>query len=140
MSEVVVGTPSPLVNPVLGTDEAELLSRAEQAVAAALRLGASGARASARSGRDVELRLRDGEIEKLQDAGSRGLSVELFVDGRYSSHSTADLRPASVEAFLRDAVALTRALAPDPHRRLSVSWQHFVRQSYPYSLYTRLRM
>lgn len=118
MSEVVTGAPSPLVTPVLGADEAELLSRAEQAVAAALRLGASGARASARSGRDVELRLRDGEIEKLQDAGSRGLSVELFVDGRYSSHSTADLRPASVEAFLRDAVALTRALAPDPHRRL----------------------
>lgn len=99
-------------------DKQQLLALAQDVVARATRLGASAARASARRGREVELRLRDGQIEKLQDAQSRGVSVELYVDGRYTSHTSADLSDRGLDAFLREAVALTRALAPDPHRRL----------------------
>lgn len=99
-------------------DQQQLIALAQDVVQRATALGASGARASASRGREVELRLRDGQIEKLQDAQSRSVSVELYVDGRYSSHSTADLSPRGLDAFLREAVALTRALVADPHRRL----------------------
>jgi PmbA protein len=40
----------------------------------------------------------------------------LWVDGRYSAHSTNDLRPASLESFVKEAVAITRSLQKDPFR------------------------
>ena len=40
--------------------------------------------------------------------------MSLMVDGRFSSHSTSDLRPESLRAFLERAVAATRFLEPYP--------------------------
>jgi len=97
----------------------ELLERARQAVEVATAAGAQGAFASASRSRDVEFSMRDGSLETVKDATSRGLFVRLFVDGRYSSSSTNDLRPDAVKAFVSDAVTLTRALAPDEHRQLA---------------------
>lgn len=84
----------------------------------ALSLGASEARVSLGRTRGVNLSWRDGRIEQLEDNTSRGVSVSLFVDGRFSSHSTGDLRPEALEPFLREAVAMTRLLEPDPARSL----------------------
>src|SRR5690606_32585430 len=55
---------------------------------------------------------------EVKDSTSRSLQVRLFVDGRYSAHSTTDVRPAEIERFVSEAVAMTRALQPDQHRRL----------------------
>jgi len=38
------------------------------------------------------------------------------VDGRYATYRTSDLRPEPLRAFVRDAVAMTRALERDPFR------------------------
>ena len=95
---------------------AELRERAEAAVALARRSGASDAWASASRTRGVSVEVRDGAIEKLQESTSRGLSVRLYVDGRYATYRTSDLRPEPLTAFLRDAVAMTRALERDPFR------------------------
>lgn len=96
----------------------ELLTRSEEAVALALTSGADGAFAWARRSRGVDWRYRDGVLEHVEESTSRALSLELYADGRYSSHSTTDLRPDRLQAFVREAVALTRALQPDPHRTL----------------------
>jgi PmbA protein len=96
----------------------ELLEVATRAVELAKSRGAQHARAWMGRSREVELRLRDGEIEKLQESTSRSLSLELFVDGRYSSNRTNALDSSSLQAFVENAVGLTRALQADPHRGL----------------------
>src|SRR5690606_40699421 len=72
-----------------------------------------------RSSRDVELSYRDGALEKVQDSTSRSVALELYVAGRYSAHRTTDLEPDRLRAFIREAVALTRALEPDEIGRAS---------------------
>lgn len=91
---------------------------AQFAVAEAQRLGAQAAAAAANHVREVEVAWRDGKLERLTEAASRGLSVELYVDGRYAAVATSDIRREAVAAFLADAVVMTRALTADPHRKL----------------------
>lgn len=83
------------------------------------RFGAAEATAWASQGTWTDVKQRDGSIEKWQDSQSRSGSVAIFVDDRYSVHSTNDLRPAALEQFLRRAIEATRHLEPDPDRRLA---------------------
>lgn len=96
----------------------DLLEIARRAAALARTAGAQGAAAGAYRSRRVEVEWRDGRLEKASEATSRGLGLELYVDGRYSAVSTSDLRAEALERFVRDAVALARSLAPDPYRAL----------------------
>jgi PmbA protein len=98
---------------------AELEERAGQAVEMSTRAGADEAWAVAKQSRDVEFIFRDGALEKVQDATSRNLSVQLYANGRYSSHQTTDLEPDRLADFLKHAVAITAALEPDPHRQIT---------------------
>jgi PmbA protein len=98
---------------------AELQSRAAQAVEMATSAGADDAWASATKSRDVEFQFRDGSLEKVKDTTSRGLVVEIYADGRYSSHQTTDLNPDRLKGFVSEAVAITRALEPDEFRRIT---------------------
>ncbi len=97
---------------------AQLQERAAAAVEMAKTAGADEAWASAGTSRSTQCQLRDGVLERMQHSNSRRLSVELYVDGRYFSHSTSDLRDGPLREFMDEAVALTRALQPDPHRAL----------------------
>jgi PmbA protein len=95
-----------------------LLEAARHAIRLALRNGAQDAAAAASRARQVELSWRDGRVETASESTTRGLGIDLYVDGRFASVSTSDLRPEAIERLIVDGVALTRALAPDPHRRL----------------------
>ena len=95
-----------------------LLDECRAVAAQARRLGAQGAAVSLSTARAIDVEWRDGRIERIQQSADRGLHVELYVDGRYGASSTSDLRPAALERFLADAIALTRLLEPDPHRAL----------------------
>jgi len=91
---------------------------AERAVALAVSKGASEVKAWGSWATHVELSQREGEIEKSTEATTQGLSLSLLVDDRFSSHSTSDLRPDALEAFIDKAVSATRYLEPDPERRM----------------------
>lgn len=95
-----------------------LLETAKAAVKLALAKGAKEASASAYRDREVELSWRDGKVEKVSEATTRGVSLALYVDGRYSSVSTSDLRPDALSAFVEESIALTRTLTVDPYRAL----------------------
>jgi PmbA protein len=97
---------------------AALLASARAALALAQKHGAGSAAATARTSREIETTWRDGRIEKVSDAASRSIELTLYVEGRYGAMSTSDLRPAALERFVEDSVALVRALAVDPHRKL----------------------
>jgi PmbA protein len=96
----------------------DLRARAEDTVALAQAKGAKDARATAYRGRSVSYSVRDGKLEEVQDTTTMSVSFDLYVDGRYSSHATSDLSPARFDAFVAEAVALTRALEIDRHRAI----------------------
>ena len=96
----------------------ELEERAAQTVSLARAAGADEVWATAGRTREVGFTVRNGELEEVTESTSRSVSVRLFVDGRYSTHATTDLRPERLEGFLREAVALTRALEPDAYRTM----------------------
>lgn len=99
-------------------DTSILLEDAKRALAQALSLGADDAAIRVDQGQSTEYAYRDGQLERVQDSGTKVLSAAIYVDGRYSGHQSNDLRPESLASFFRDAVELTRALQPDPHRHL----------------------
>ncbi|MCB9540164.1 MAG: TldD/PmbA family protein [Myxococcales bacterium] len=96
----------------------ELLEAAHAAAKQAQACGADHAKAAVVRSRGVDIEWRDGQLDKVQERTRRALSIELYVDGRYSASSTNDLRPEAVEAFIGEAVSMTRLLEPDPHRAL----------------------
>jgi PmbA protein len=100
------------------TPQNDLLTSAASAVEIARKAGANDAWASVSRDRSVSYIYRDGKIEKVEESTSRGLGISVYVDGRYSTHSTTDLRPDRLKTFVEDAVALTRALQPDPQRKI----------------------
>lgn len=96
----------------------DLKSATEFALSLAKRHGAQHAGAKASREREVSVEWRDGKLEKLSEATTRGLTLRLYVDGRYSSVTTSDLRRAALDAFIRNSIITTRLLEEDPHRTL----------------------
>ncbi len=95
-----------------------MLETAKNAIKTALAKGAQEAGARAYVVRDVEVRWRDGKIEKVQEATTKGIGLQLYVDGRYSQVNSSDLRPDALAKFIGDSIAMTKTLTKDPFRTL----------------------
>ena len=91
---------------------------ANWAMEQALKAGADQAAVSIAKTRDVEVEYRDAKIEKLQESTQNGLSIDIYVDSKYSNHSTSDLSKKSLERFISQAVASTKYLSKDEFRSL----------------------
>lgn len=96
--------------------DSSLLNSANEAIELAKKLGANEAWANISRDNGVSFEMRNGVLERVEESTSQGLGIQLWVDGRYSAHSTNDLRPASLESFVKEAVAITRSLQKDPFR------------------------
>ncbi len=91
---------------------------ARSAVTTAQQVGAQEVAARVAKVREVGVQWRDGQIEQVTESTTRGLALSLYVDGRFASVSTSDLRPEAIAPFIADAVAMTRTLSEDPFRVL----------------------
>jgi PmbA protein len=91
---------------------------ARAAMKDSLAKGAKEAAATVSRTRNVAVEWRDGKVEKINEATTRRLTLQLYVDGRYSEASSSDLRPEALATFVGDAIAMTRALTEDPFRSL----------------------
>lgn len=96
----------------------KLLELARQSMQLALKKGADQAAVGVGRSRYVSVEWRNGRLENVEESTTCGLTLRLYLDQRYSSHNTSDLRPAALESFISAAVEMTRPLEPDPHRRL----------------------
>jgi PmbA protein len=96
----------------------ELYDAAGKAIQIAKSSGADDCRVSVGGERFVEIGYRERKPENIKEASTKGLRVEIFVNKRYSSQSTSDLRPDSLKTFIANAVASTKLLAEDPFRTL----------------------
>jgi PmbA protein len=99
-------------------NEKERLDLAEWAMKHALASGATDAAVRLGSQRQVEVEFRDKQIDKLQDSQSSRLGLDVYLDHRFSSHSTNDLRKDALGKFIAEAVAATKYLAQDDYRVL----------------------
>ena len=80
--------------------------------------GADACRIRISGERSVQISYRDRKPENIKEASTKGLGLEIFVDGRYSSMRTSDLRKEALKDFIGRAVAQTKLLADDPFRTL----------------------
>ena len=97
----------------------DLKNIVEKALESAKKYGAQDAFVSMSKSVSVSASWRNKKVEKLTSKGSSSLSIDLYVDGRYSSHSTSDLRPDSIETFIKRGIDMTRILEPDEYRGLA---------------------
>ncbi len=96
----------------------ELREIAERVVEMARKAGADDAEVQVSDGTELTAKVRLGEPELVQEAGSRGLGLRVFRDFRQAVTYTSDLRPHSLDRFAADTVALARLSEPDELHRL----------------------
>ena len=90
----------------MSDDDKILMDLAGRVVEKALAQGATVAEASAGSGWELSTRVRLGEVELVEEAGTRSLSLRVIRDGRVAMTSTSDLTPAGIARCIDDAIEL----------------------------------
>lgn len=85
----------------------------------AKRAGATHSALGINHSRSVSIDFRDGKVEKLKESTQQSLWIDVYANGRFSNHSTNDLRKGSLEKFIRNAVDLTAYLEADEFRKLA---------------------
>ena len=88
---------------------------ARRAVEAAVEAGATDAEAWAEEATSRRIRVYDGEVESLSDAGGRGVGVRAFVDGRSGYAYGTDLSEGGTIEVAGAARAAAEAADPDEH-------------------------
>ena len=99
------------------TDENKKL--AQWAMDYALKNGCQAAKVLLYSSSNTSFELRDAKMDRLQQASEGGLSLSLYVDGRYGSISTNRLNRKELETFIKNGIDSTRYLAKDEARVLA---------------------
>src|SRR5436190_18299672 len=99
----------------------ELCDIAQLAVELAKKAGADDAEVLVRDGSELTAKVRLGEPELVQEAGSRSLGLHVLRGGRRAVTYTSDLRREALEALCAETVTLADlaevdeyALPPDP--------------------------
>jgi len=93
--------------------ELNLESLTAEVVALAVKAGATDAEAVAQEGDEFSVNVRMGEVETLQESGSRGLGLRVFVGRRSASASTSDLTPDGIRQLVEGALALAKVTEED---------------------------
>jgi PmbA protein len=99
--------------------ELDLKSLAAEVVERAVRAGASDAEAVVSEGDEFSVSVRMGEVETLQESGSRGLGLRVYVGQRSASASTSDLTPDGIELLVSGAMAMVQVTESDPFAGLA---------------------
>ncbi len=84
----------------------------------ALKNGAQSAKLVLYNNSSSSFELRNAKMDRLQQSTENGLSISLYVDGRYGSFSTNRLDKKELENLILNGIESTRYLAPDEARVL----------------------
>ncbi len=85
-----------------------------------LKKGAEAAEVYLESGRNLSLRVRNGEIETVQEAALRGVGFRLFVKGKMAFSSCNNLSEGSLDEAISSAVEYAKHTTPDDNNILPV--------------------
>ncbi len=87
---------------------------ASQTVELAKRHGAHAAEVLVRDSMELTARVRLGEPEYVEEAGSMALGLRIFVDHRCATTSTSDMRKEALDSLVAESVVLAKLAEPDP--------------------------
>jgi PmbA protein len=95
-------------SPSIDRELAELLELGERILMMATSRGGKDfvAECVLRSGAELSARVRKGEPELVEEAGTRSAGLRVIQDKRVASTSTSDLTEAGIERFVADAIEL----------------------------------
>ena len=84
----------------------------------ALEKGAQQASVSISNSKSSSVEVREEKIDKLEQAIQSSLTIRLYVDKKYSAHSTNRLKKEELARFIEQAIEGTRFLSEDEFRTL----------------------
>lgn len=99
-------------------DTNEKYALADDVVEHALKSGAEQVSVSVFDNRSTEIEIRDQKIDSLKESNQASLSLSIYVDNKYSAHSTNRMNREELFRFVEEAIASTRFLAADEYRSL----------------------
>jgi PmbA protein len=91
-----------------------LLHLAEELVAFSRKNGATQTEVQIREGTEFSVDVREGEIEKLTEAGSKGLSLRVFAEGKIARASSSDLSKDTLHRLIANAIERAKLSSADP--------------------------
>ncbi|MFH2056417.1 MAG: TldD/PmbA family protein [bacterium] len=94
------------------------LELAHWVVQQAQKAGADEVAVNLVNNREIDVEVREQKLDQLKESTQNSLGLTIYVDHRYSSQSTNDLRRDSLGRFVTEAVAMTKYLSPDEFRYL----------------------
>ena len=100
------------------SEDADLEALAGRAVEAALEAGAQEAEGWCEESRTRQIRVYEGAVESLSDAGARGLGIRAFAGGRAGYAYGTDLGEPAIAELGRAARAAAGLADPDEHEGL----------------------
>lgn len=96
----------------------EKYTLAKWAIDFALENGANDAKVVIANSSGSSIEVRDEKIDKLEQAIEKGLTISLYVDGRYTRAATNRLNEEDLQAFIKQAIEGAEYLSEDEYRRL----------------------
>ncbi len=97
----------------------DLRSLAAEVLELARKAGATDVEVGISEGDEFSVAVRLGEVETLQESGSRGLGLRVYLGQRSASASTSDLTPDGIAQVVAGAMALARITEEDPFAGLA---------------------
>ena len=91
-----------------------LKALADEVLGAALRAGATDAEVVAYEGEEFSALVRLGQVETLQESGSRAVGLRVFNGLRTASTSSSDLTREGLDRLVAGAVGLAKVTSEDP--------------------------
>lgn len=96
----------------------DMLDVCSWVIETARKAGADECKARISKNRFVEVEYREKKPEKIKEATTQRLDIDVYVNQRYSSQDTSDLRQESLKEFISNAIKNTKLLEADPYRTL----------------------
>lgn len=93
---------------------AELQALADGVLAKLLERGASEAKVVARAGQDLSVRVHKGDVELVEEAGTRSLSVRAAKGKQVATAATSDVTRSGIERIVSDVLELCDLAQEDP--------------------------
>ncbi|CAN5217052.1 TldD/PmbA family protein [soil metagenome] len=97
----------------------DLLTLAADAIAAARRAGATAAQALAIDGRSLDVGVREGKVEQLEQSEAREVGLRIFVGQSSASIAGSVVTPDGLARMAERAVAMAKLAPPDPYAGLA---------------------
>jgi PmbA protein len=93
-------------------------SLAEQLVEKCLKKGADAAEVYIENGRELDIEVRNGDIETAQETSSHGAGFRVFVKGRMAFSHCNDFSEAALDNAIQSAITFAKTTTPDENNVL----------------------